>query len=115
MGWRRRRGMSQPVCRLGCRFSVPGVLSFGVFCAVYMCLVIEIWIIINNYMLFISLMGKGKVDVYCCYSFVSGFVTCRRLSVHGVTVHVLFYCKCEFLSLGALFLLCGFTFSSLSI
>ena len=90
-------------------------MSFGVFYALYMCLVIEIWIIINNCMLFIFLMGKGKIVVYCCYSFISGFVTCRRLSVHGVTLPMLSYCRCEFFSLGALFFLCGFAFSSPSI
>ena len=91
---------SNRFCRLGCRFSVPCIVSIDVLCALYMCMFNEIWIMITNYMRLICLLEKGKIVVYCC-SFILGFVMYRRLSVHGVTVLVLFLCKCAFCIVGS--------------
>ena len=76
---------------------MPCVMSIGVFCAIYMCMFIEFWIIIISYMRIISFLRKFKVIVYFCCSFIIlGLVVCRRLSVHDVTIHVLVLCRCEF-------------------
>ena len=61
-------------------------------------------------------MGKGYIAVCWYCSFIFSFVVCRRMAVHGVTVFCCFSCEVGgFLSLGSLFLICGFTSTSHSL
>ena len=90
-------------CRLGCRVSMSCFVSIGVFCALYICLILEVWIIIINYMRNYSLLGKGEVVIYCYCSFMLGFVMCRLLSVQVVTVPMPIHYMCEYISRSAIF------------
>jgi len=90
-------------CRLGCRVIMSCFVSIGVFCALYVCLFLEMWIIIKSYMRNISPLGKGEVVVDFYYSFVLGFDMCRRLSVQGVVLPMLLNCRCECISRSAIF------------
>ena len=60
-------------CRLGCPVRLC-LVSIGVFCALYICLFLEVWVIIVNYKRSYFLFGKGKVTSYCSCSYVLGLV-----------------------------------------
>ena len=78
-------------------------MSIGVFFALYICLLLEMRVRIVNYNRSYILLGKGKVVNYCSCSYVLGFVMCRHLSVHVVTVLMPFYYRCEYISRSAIF------------
>ena len=88
-------------CRLGCRVR-SCIISIGVYCALYICLLLGTWIIIVIYNRIYILLGKGNVVYYCSCSCVLGFVICRRLSVHAVTIPMPIHYMCEYISRSAI-------------
>jgi len=91
-----------------------GIVSIGVFCALYSFLFPNAWVIIGNYTCIYIFSGRDKVVNYCFCFYVLRFIECRFSSVLVVTVLVPFRCKCGYFSRSAIFPVWLFFFEAFS-